>query len=464
MTAPAIADVLAQFVCGLTPADIPAVVMERARHLILDGIGTGIAARARGMDEAFVAALTSLAGAGACSVVGHAERFQPRDAALLNGLLIHSLEFDDTHMGAVLHPTATAFAAALAAAEMTGAADDALVTAYVAGLECSTRVGALAPGAFQAAGFHPTGVVGIFSAALAAGKLLGLTVQQLVDAQGLALSMASGSMQFLRGGGVGKRFHAGWAAQAGLLAASLAREGIAGAQGAFEGQHGLFASFTHAPMPADQADAMLATLRTSWETLAVAVKPFPAAYYTHACIEAAIDLALTHAIDIKAIARVEARVPPPVLPKIAEPKAAKAQPASVSEAQFALPFLVATALAARRFGLGELTPEQLADPAILDLARRVTCMGDATLDFPRYYGGAVTVVLDDDSRLTKRIAINLGAKDRPVDLDFILTKFAGNCELAGLTSSEALATRIGHDIRGHDIRGLVAATGDHGPA
>ena len=459
MTAPAIADVLAQFVSGLTPADIPTAVRERARHLILDGIGTGIAARARGMDDAFVAALTNLGAAGACSVIGHAERYQPRDAALLNGLLIHSLEFDDTHMGAVLHPTATAFAAALAAAAMTGAADEALVTAYVAGLECSTRVGALAPGAFQAAGFHPTGVVGIFSAALAAGKLLGLTVPQLMDAQGLALSMASGSMQFLQGGGVGKRFHAGWAAQCGLLAATMARAGIAGAQGAFEGQHGLFASFTRAPMPKDRADAMLATLGATWETLSVAVKPFPAAYYTHACIEAAIDLAHAHAIDVKTVARVEARVPPPVLPKIAEPSAAKAQPESVSAAQFALPFLVATALTARRFGLGELTPERLTDPVILDLARRVTCTGDATLDFPRYYGGAVTVVLDGDRRLTKRIAINLGAKDRPVDLDFILTKFASNCRLAGLPSSDALASRIGHDIRG-----LVAATGDHAPA
>ena len=203
---------------------------------------------------------------------------------------------------------------------------------------------------------------------------------------------------------------------------------------------------------------MLATLGTSWETCAVAVKPFPAAYYTHACIEAAIDLALTHAIDVKAITRVEARVPPPVLPKIAEPVAAKAQPASVSAAQFALPFLVATALVARRFGLGELTPERLTDPLVLDLARRVTCMGDATLDFPRYYGGAVAVVLDGGACFTKRVAINLGAQDRPVDIDFILAKFASNCRLAGLMHPEALASRIGHDIRG-----LVAATGADAP-
>ncbi|MBX3540621.1 MAG: MmgE/PrpD family protein [Chelatococcus sp.] len=459
MTAPTIAEDLARFVRDLTPSAVPANVNERARHLILDGIGTALAANARRMGDAFIAALAPLSISGTCPVIGRTERFAPRDAALLNGLVIHSLEFDDTHMGAVLHPTATAFAAALAAAEMTDAADDSLVTAYIAGLECGTRVGALAPGLFQAAGFHPTGVVGIFAAALAAGKLLGLTVPQLVDAQGLALSMASGSMQFLLGGGVGKRFHAGWAAQCGLVAASMAREGIAGAKGAFEGQHGLFASFTRQPVSKAKAATVLAALGSSWETLAVAVKPYPAAYYTHACIEAAIDLALANVIDITRIVRVEARVPPPVLPKIAEPHAAKAQPADVSAAQFALPFLVATALRARHFGLGELTPQTLADPAILDLARRVTCTGDATLDFPRYYGGEVAISLDDGRVLTHRVAINLGSEDRPVGKDFILAKFASNCQLAGQPEHDALVTRLGHDVRG-----LVAATGARVPA
>ncbi|MBS7696178.1 MULTISPECIES: MmgE/PrpD family protein [unclassified Chelatococcus] len=459
MTAPAIAEGFARFVHDLAPPAVPAAVSERARHLILDGIGTALAANARGMGDAFIAALAPLSAGGTCPVIGRAERFGPRDAALLNGLLIHSLEFDDTHMGAVLHPTATAFAAALAAAEMTDAADEAIVIAYIAGLECGTRIGALAPGLFQAAGFHPTGVVGVFAAALAAGKLLGLTIPQLVDAQGLALSMASGSMQFLQGGGVGKRFHAGWAAQCGLLAASMAREGIGGAKEAFGGQHGLFASFTRQPMPMERAAAALATLGGTWETLAVAVKPYPAAYYTHACIEAAIELALANAIDVTTIARVEARVPPPVLPKIAEPHAAKAQPGDVSAAQFALPFLVAAALKARHFGLGELTPQTLADPAILDLARRVTCTGDATLDFPRYYGGEVAISLNDGRVLTHRVAINLGSEDRPVGKDFILAKFASNCQLAGQPEDDAVVARLGHDVRG-----LVAATGARVPA
>lgn len=426
-----IAAALVDFALSLRRDAIPESVVAKARLLILDGAGVALAAVARGMDEPFAAALRAGGGGGSHRVLGRTDLWPIRDAAFLNGVLIHAIEFDDTHMEAVLHPTATALPAAMAAAEHVGASDDELLTAYVAAVEVSTRLGALAPGRFQASGFHPTGVIGCFAATVASGRLLGLSRSQLLSAFGIALSTAAGSMQFLQGGGIGKRLHAGWAAQSGLTAALLATRNLDGARLPISGRHGLFESFARVVPDDGKVRAKLGSLGREWEMLAVAVKPYPAAFYAHGCIEAAIYLATTHDLDIAEIVAVEAYVPPPVLPKLAEPHAAKAAPAIVSEAQFALPFLVARALQTRRFSLRELDPETLFDPNTLALAQIVCCKGDEGMDFPRFYPGRVTVTRADGRQFTKSVDVNLGAAERPVDAPFIISKFADNLGSSG---------------------------------
>lgn len=421
-----IAASLIDFALALTPSAIPEAVAERARLLILDGAGVAVAAAARGMHRPFAEAMRIAGSGGAHRVIGSSDRWSMRDAAFLNGMLIHAIEFDDTHMEAVLHPTATALPAALAIAEHVGAGDDDLLAAYVAAIEVSARLGALAPGRFQASGFHPTGVIGCFAAAVAAGRLLGLDRARMNSAFGIALSTPAGSMQFLQGGGIGKRLHAGWAAQSGLIAALLASRGLDGAELPLTGRYGLFESFARISPDAEAVEAKLGSLGRDWETLAVAVKPYPAAFYSHGCIEAAIHLAKVHELAMSEIVAVDAIVPPPVLPKLAEPHAAKAAPATVGDAQFALPFLVASALAARRFGLPQLEPERLADPAVRGLARLVSCRADNSMDFPRVYSGEVSVTCRDGRQLSHRVDVNLGAMERPVGTQFILAKFDDN--------------------------------------
>lgn len=439
-----IAEALVDFALALRPEAIPAAVIERARLLILDGAGVALAAVARGMDRPYAEAMRAGGGSGAHSVIGRTDLWPMRDAAFLNGVLIHAIEFDDTHMEAVLHPTATTLPAALAVAEHVGASDDELLAAYIAGVEISARLGSLAPGRFQASGFHPTGVIGCFAAAMAAGRLLGLDRSQMLSGLGIALSTASGSMQFLQGGGIGKSLHAGWAAQSGLAAALLASQDLAGARLPLAGRHGLFESFARGLPDPEKIELKLGSLGRDWETLLVSVKPYPAAFYSHASIEAAIHLAVTHELSPEDIASVEVIVPPPVLPKLAEPFAAKCAPAVVSEAQFALPFLVARAIVARRFGMAQLDPETLSDPETLALAQRIVCRGDAGMDFPRVYSGEVNVGCHDGRRFSHRVEVNLGASERPVDTEFILAKFRDN---SGTVAPE----RLGR------ARGLIAS-------
>jgi len=144
----------------------------------------------------------------------------------MNGYLIRGLDFDDTHIAGTIHPTASVLPAVLLAAAMTGANGREMLTAYVVGIETAARIGACAKSAFHQVGFHPTGMIGVFGCVLGAGRLLGLNVAQLAHAQGLAVSMAAGAMEFVEDGAWNKRFHPGWAASAALTAVVLAREGL----------------------------------------------------------------------------------------------------------------------------------------------------------------------------------------------------------------------------------------------
>ncbi len=202
-------DRLAAFAHGLRHADIPAEVRTRAVHHMLDAAGIALASTQYPFAEPVLRGLKSLGDRGDVPVFGYDARLSARDAATMNGYLCHGLDYDDTHVAGIVHATASILPAVLSASAMTGATGREAVTAYVIGMETATRIGMCAKGAFHQVGFHPTGIVGIFGCVLAAGRLMGLDEAQLAHAQGLAVSMAAGSMEFLEDGAWNKRFHPG---------------------------------------------------------------------------------------------------------------------------------------------------------------------------------------------------------------------------------------------------------------
>lgn len=419
---------LAAFTAGLKLHDIPAPVQARAVHHVLDAVGIAHASSRYDFAHRTLTALRDLGGAGAVPVFGLPARLPPRDAAMMNGLLCHGLDFDDTHLGGVIHPTAAVFPAAFAAAMHASTSGEELLVAYVAGVEAATRIAAVAKGAFHAAGFHPTGVVNAFASALAAGRLFGLTERELVHAQGIALSMASGSLEFLEDGAWTKRIHPGWAAQAGLTAASLARQGFTGATRPYSGRYGLYNAYLGNVAAGLDLSAATAGLGETWELGETSIKPFPACHFTHACVDAA--LALRQCIEPAAILRIEALVPHQIIPVVCEPAANKRRPANAYDAQFSVPFLVAAAWMRGRLTLAELEPDALADPGILALAARVSHAADPDSPFPRSYSGELVVHLHDGTTRRHREEVNRGAPPRPLSNADIVAKYRGNAALA----------------------------------
>ncbi len=256
--APTIAATLARFMANLSLAHVPEPVAVRARHLIVDAVGIAFASGQFDFARRTLAAMRSVAeGGGESVVIGFPDRLPFRDAAIVNGVLVHGLDFDDTHLGGIVHATASLVPTVLAVGARQRCSGEAALAAYIVGVEAMARLGAVARGGFHQVGFHPTGLIGAFACALAAGKLLGLDEAQLAAAQGIVLSTASGTLEFLEDGAWNKRLHPGWAAVAGITAATLARQGFVGTAKAYEGRFGLYAS--HLQDRFDPADLRLAT-------------------------------------------------------------------------------------------------------------------------------------------------------------------------------------------------------------
>ena len=439
-----VASTLAGFVAALRPESVPAEVSLRARHLMLDAIGCALACRhesfARGT-AASIAMLTNGA-SGASGVIGHDLRLGLRDAALFNGMLMHGLDFDDTHMAGVIHLTVSVLPTLLSLAARQAIDGAELITAYVAAVEAGARIASAVRGGLHEQGFHPTGVVGHFAAALAAGRLMKLDVDTLAHAQGIALSTASGSLQFIEDGAWTKRLHPGWAAQAGLTAAAFAKNGMIAPAAPYTGRHGLYRSFL-APSRAADVDASLATRGLSsdgtvsdWELMAIAVKPFAMCHFVHAATDAAIVL---HGQGIRpdAIAAIDVLVPQAAVALVCEPAERKRRPQNEYDAKFSLNYAVASGLMNGRLGLAELRPEAYVDPTAIALMDKVRYRVDPDSTFPRHYSGEVRVTLRDGTVLRHREAVNRGHAERPVTNDEVQAKFMENATLHFPTAQAA---------------------------
>ena len=418
----AVTRLLAEFAADLSYDEVPSDVADRVKLLVLDIVG--ISLRARHEAESTPALLTAaaklgLTGGGA-TVIGDAGGYTPPGAALINGTLAHSLDFDDTHARGSLHPSAPIVPAAFAAAEMTGASGARLLAAIVAGYELQIRLSlALGPSDHYARGFHPTATCGVFGAAAAAANVFGLTSEQIQRAFGICLSQTAGSMQFLFDGAWTKRYHVGHAAMCGLTAACLAGEGFLGPAEAIEGKHGFLKAYAPNPERAKAVEG----LGVVWETLAIAVKPYPSCRFGHAAIDALLRLRAANDIDPAEVEAVEIGLPRSGWNLIGDPEAAKQRPKNVVDGQFSMPFVAAVAL--REGGMSwDDYARHIENPETLSLCQRVSSVVDAQAEaeFPAQLSG-VARVRTARGQFEEFVAVPKGEPKKFITLDELRAKF-----------------------------------------
>ncbi|KRE44226.1 2-methylcitrate dehydratase [Knoellia sp. Soil729] len=440
-----IAAQIGRWAADVTMEEVPERVVERALLHILDCVGLAYASSNYDFAKRALAAVSEF-GAGDTPVIGHSVRLSPRDAALLNGVLVHGLDYDDTHLGGVIHASASALPAAISVASDRHLPGKDLLLGYLIALEVSSRVGAAANSGLHAHGFHPTGVVGAFGSAVAAARLGGLNAEGIATAQGFVGSLASGVMEFLETGASTKRVHPGWAAASGITAAAFAKHGFESPPAIYEGRFGLFA--LHTPL-GHEIDLSKATegFGSDWELLRVGIKPYPACHFTHAFADAAQILLDTHGFAPADIESITCLVPEEIVPVVLEPAANKLRPRSDYDAKFSLPFIVSAIFNRGRFTLAELEDDVLRDPQILDLAAKVSYQADPNKTFPKYFHGEVIVRLKDGRELRHRENDNRGSEERPLSREDIEAKYYDNM---------SLATNRAHGQRVHEaVMGLL---------
>ena len=417
----------AEFCEQLKYEDLSPEVIKRTKLLILDTVGIIIRARHDAEStSSLVSAIDKLEMSnGSCQVFSDKKTYSPSAAALLNGTLAHSLDFDDTHAEASLHSSAPILSAALAAAQMNKSSGQELITACVVGYEVQIRLG-LAGGssAHYKKGFHPSATCGIFGAAAAAGYLMGLTKEQYISAFGIALSQSAGSMQFLTDGAWTKRSHVGQAAQNGLSCAIMAGEGFKGPSQAFEGQWG----YVHSSASGGDVNKAPNSLGEEFETLNLGVKPYPSCRYSHAAIDGLIELKKELKFSSDDLDDIDIGLSETALNIIGYPLTDKQHPKSVVDGQFSMPFCAAVTVKSGGLQWDDYK-NHLNNKDTLSLCNKIKVSPDEDAEkcCPEYMSAKVKVVVKGE-KYEKFVKIPKGEPENFMeDVEFI-SKFKGLTE------------------------------------
>jgi 2-methylcitrate dehydratase PrpD len=431
MTDTFVAERLAAAIAALEK--VPAAVRAKCEDLLVDVVGLCVSAR----NEDYVeAALAGLDDDGPCTAIGHARTLSAAGAAFVNGTAAHGEDFDDTFEGGPVHAGAVVVPALLAVCERQRRDGKAALIGIAVGAEVMCRLSTVVPKAVHKAGFHPTAIFGVMGAAAGVAAALGLAPRQIVDALGIAGSMACGIIEYLAEGAWTKRLHPGWAAQSGYRAALLARSGFVGPRTVFEGTHGLFHGFAHTT----QGDygALLQDFGTRWTIETLAFKLYPCGTMAHPYIDCARRLA-ARGIKADDVKELVCEVAEGTVHRLWEPLAAKQRPPNGYAAKFATPFILASGFVRGAVGLDTFSDAAVRDPAVLALAAKVRYVIDAGNLYPNAFTGHIRATLNDGRVIEERQPHFRGGASEPLTRADIAEKFMLNARHGGWDEARAKA-------------------------
>ena len=438
-TPPSVSERLAGLIDAARPEQQPHA-RQVAGRLLLDIAGLCIAARQQDYVEA---ALQSIDQSGPCTVIGHPERLGVEGAAFVNGTAAHGEDFDDTFEGGPVHAGAVIVPALLAAAERHRLSGNDLLRGIATGVEVTCRLCVVAPTRVHRAGFHPTAVFGVMGAVAGLGAALRLRQEEIVNAFGIAGSMASGIIEYLADGAWTKRMHPGWAAQSGYRATRMAMAGFQGPRTVFEGKHGFFHGFANT---ADgDFEAMLDGFGSNWLWTSIAFKPYACGTMAHPFIDCAREFR-KKGIDPASIARIECETAEGIVHRLWEPLAVKRSPPNAYAAKFSIPYAIAVAILRDNAGLGEYVEAVVRDPELARLAGKVSYVVDPANPYPKQFTGHLRVTLANGQVHEHRQNFFKGGVDQPLSDADLRHKFLANCSYGGL--SETAARGIAASIDG----------------
>jgi len=428
---------LAKWIASLKRPDIPAPAWAHAKLCLLDGLGCALFGSQQPWGRIAAETAKDLSPNGRASLLGHDARCGVDAAAMANGTATHGFELDDIHLRATIHPGAVTIPAALALAEAYNKTPADFLTAVVAGYEVGLRIGMAVGLGHGLRGHHATGTIGTLAAAATGANLLGLSAEQTSDALGIAATQAAG-LHGARTGAMSKRFHAGRAAQSGVLAAALAKRGFTGSRTALEQPFGGFFSTL-----CDNVDtpAAYAELGERWEIMEVGFKAYASCGSTHTTVDA-IDRLMQRGLtagDLKELRVFMSR-------KAVSNVGWKYVPAGVVAAQMNAYYTSAVKLLDGDVFIDQFAESRLGDPRVMALIERIRIAHDPAFDA----GGAgtrhavrVEAELNDGKTWTENVDQRRGSSRYPLTRADIERKFRGLAKVVlSPDSAEKIIERV----------------------
>jgi 2-methylcitrate dehydratase PrpD len=402
---------LAHYAVSAKFADLPAPVRKEAARTLLNWVGCTVGGSQHETVAIAVSALAPFSGPAQASILGRRERFDIMNAALINGISSHVLDYDDTHSHNIIHPAGPVISAILAVSEHRPVSGHDFVTALAVGVDVECRIGNSVYPKHYDVGWHITGTAGVFGAAAASGKLLGLSEQQMLWALGLAATQPVGLQEMF--GSMTKSFHPGRAAQNGLTAAVLASKNFTSSEQSLEAKYGWLNVVSTAHNNADITDRLGETFEISHNTY----KPFACGVVMHPTIDGCIQLRNEHKLTPDAIERVELKVHPLVMQLTS-----KKSPQTGLEGKFSIYHAASVALAEGDGGVDQFSDRTVRDRAIASLRDRVTTVIDSAL-----HEDQVRIVLTtkNGGRFEKFVEHAVGSLDHPMSDNDLEKKFEG---------------------------------------
>lgn len=431
--------------------------IEMTSRALLDGTGVMIAASGMSADVRPFLNLAARQGTGACRVLGTDLLVPAEAAAFANGAMAHALDYEDAFDAAPSHPNASLIPAALALAQETGASGPELLTALAIGCDLVCRMALALRRPMEAGGWYPPPILGAYGAAAACARLLGLDWKQTRSALSLTLCQTTmpGAIKHNRETNI-RAIREAFPAQAAIVAARLAAEGVAGFDAPFEGRDGFFDLYAGGQF--DSSD-LLNDLGKRFYGEMLSFKPWPSCRGTHVYIELAAQLIHGQGLGPERIVAIRAGTDR-VTRMLIEPLERKQAPAVAIDAKFSIPFTLALAAVRGKVTLDDFDAASLSDPAVLAMAARVSAVEVSAPDWPPGSGGFLEVDLTDGQTLRRELHVPLGSPKRPLDRTGLVEKFVDCCGRARLPLADrparALAAAVLAIAERRDIRAVFA--------
>jgi len=416
--------------------DIPGAAVEAVKKEVLDSLATALGGSSKAGVGELVDMVKEWGGSKQSTVIAYGFKCPAPNAAQVNGTMIHALDYDDGHQVALVHIGCVAVSTAFAAAERMGKiSGKELIAAIALGGDFMARLGlASKPGSSAlSAGWHPTTLFGFLGAAAIAGRIMGLDEEKMINALGLAYHQCGGAGSGVGDGALAKRMGPGLAAKAGITSALMAERGITGERDPLEGRTGLFKTY----MGGDYDPKILtADLGKKFEGVNIGNKPYPCCGLTHACIDAALALTARHDIKVDRIKDITVYGGQSVY-GLSQPPEIKKAPRTIIDAQFSVPWVVATALVRGKVTVDDFTDESIKRPEILKLAQKINTRLEPAMSRHGVGPGGVTLTMQDGTEYTEEVEHCLGSVARPMNFEDVTKKFreCAACSIKPLTTA-----------------------------